>query len=217
MQFNFPYEMGILTFEEGRDRQPNEKRPWIDDMKIADQGWGYVSGQNYKEAPEIIRGLIDRVARGGGLLLNLSPKADGTIPEKQKETLKGIGDWLKINGDAIYGTRPWKIHAEGPVDKFFTSGNHPKWNFADNTDAGDIRFTIKNNNLYVMALGWPEDMRLHIKSINNREDIASRIKSVSLLGSTKDVEWSVEADGTHVILPEVVDDVAVALKFELDK
>ena len=217
MQFNFPYEMGVLTFEEGRDRPADEKRPWIDDMKIADQGWGYNTEQIYKEAPEIIRGLIDRVARGGGLLLNLSPKADGTIPEKQKETLKGIGDWLKINGEAIYGTRPWKIHAEGPVDKFFTTGKHPKWNFADNTDAGDVRFTVKENNLYVMALGWPEDMRLHIKSINSKENISSRIKSVGLLGWRKNKKRTVEEDGTHIVLPEVVNSVAVALKFELDK
>lgn len=215
MVFNFPYEMGMLTFEEGRDRNPKESRPWIDDMKISDVGWGYVEGQIYKSANEIVDGLIDRVSRGGGLLLNLSPKADGTIPEGQKLSLKHVGEWLEINGDAIYSTRPWKIHAEGPTDKFISGGNHPKWNFTDNCNDEDVRFTIKKNNLYVMALGWPEDMQLHVKSINTRDDISSKIKDVQLLGSTKKVMWSIDENGTHIVLPEVVNDIAVALKFVL--
>ncbi|MEX0988214.1 MAG: alpha-L-fucosidase [Bacteroidales bacterium] len=217
MEFNFPYELGILSFEEGRDRNANETRPWIDDMKIAHQGWGYNTDQIYKKAPEIVRGLIDRVSRGGGLLLNLSPKADGTIPEAQKEALRGVGKWLEVNGEAIFETRPWKIHAEGLEEKLRTPKPHPKWNFTDNIDARDIRFTVKDNNLYVMALSWPEDMHLHIKSIHSNDEIVDRIKNVQLLGSTKKVEWSVEEDGTHVVLPEVLNDVAVALKFTLSK
>ncbi|MDQ1297221.1 MAG: alpha-L-fucosidase [Bacteroidota bacterium] len=217
MKFNFPKEFGMLTFEEGRDRPLDESRPWIDDMKISDIGWCYVEGQNYKTANEIIDGLIDRVSRGGGLLLNLSPKADGTIPEKQKTILREVGDWLKINGEAIYETRPWKIFAEGPQDKFFTKGNHPKWTFMDNCNSGDVRFTTKNDVLYVFALGWPEDMHLNIKSINSRQKMVSgKIRRVTLIGSSKKVKWSVEEDGMHIVLPEKVNDIALVLKLETD-
>jgi len=215
MQFNFPKEFGMLTFEEGRDRLADEPGPWIDDMKISDRAWCYIEGQNYKTANEIVDGLVDRVSRGGGLLLNLSPKADGTIPEKQKTILREVGDWLKINGEAIFETRPWKIHAEGPQDKFLTQGNHPKWTFTDNCDSGDVRFTAKDNALYVIALGWPEDMQLLIRSIDSKNAISSgKIKSVNLLGSSEKVRWSVEKDGTHIVLPEKINDIALVLKFE---
>lgn len=215
MNYNFPKEFGVLTFEEGRDRSIDESRFWIDDMKISDKGWCYIEGQNYKTANEIIDGLIDRVSRGGGLLLNLSPKADGTIPEEQKIVLREVGDWLKVNGESIYETRPWKINAEGPQDKFITEGNHPKWIFNNNCDSGDMRFTKKGNSLYVIALGWPTDMQLHIRSVNSQNNILSDdIANVSLLGSKEKVEWSVEKDGTYIVLPEKLNDIALVLKFE---
>lgn len=216
-QFNFPKNFGMLTFEEGRDRLADESRPWIDDMKISDKAWCYIEGQNYKSANEIIDGLIDRVSRGGGLLLNLSPKADGTIPESQKTILREVGDWLKVNGEAVFESRPWKIHAEGPQDKFLTKDNHPKWTFTDNCNSGDVRFTLKGNVLFVIALGWPDDMHLQIRSINSQQNILTgAIKKVSLLGSSGRVEWSVEIDGTHIVLPEKLNDIALVLKFEID-
>jgi alpha-L-fucosidase len=216
LKFNFPVGLGMLTFEEGRDRQPDESLPWIDDMKISDVSWSYVEGQKYKTANEIVDGLIDRVARGGGLLLNLSPKADGTIPEEQQIVLREIGKWLEINGEAIFETRPWKIRTEGPDDKFFSGKVNEKWSFTDNCDAGDIRFTINNNSLYVMALGWPDDLKLFVKSIHGKmEEFPDHIRNVSLLGSNKKVEWSVGLEGTTFVLPEKVNDIAVVLKVEL--
>lgn len=217
LNYNFPKEFGVLTFEEGRDRSVNETRYWIDDMKISDKGWCYIEGQNYKSANEIIDGLIDRVSRGGGLLLNLSPMADGTIPEEQRAILSDVGNWLKVNGEAIYETRPWKINAEGPMDKFITAGKHPTWNFNNNCDSGDLRFTVKGNALYVLALGWPDDMILHIRSINSENNLISgSITNVSLVGSKKKVMWTVEKDGTHIVLPEKLNDIALVLKFETE-
>lgn len=202
MKFNFPENYGILTFEEGRDRGATVPRPWIDDMKISDIGWGYVEGQKYKGAGEILAGLVDRVARGGGLLLNLSPQSDGTIPEEQKNALAEVGTWLKVNGEAIYGTRPWTVHAEGDESKLRETGAHPKWKFT-NCDASDIRFTRPKNGgtVYAIPLAWPAGgAELTIKSVNART-FPGTIARVTLLGRDGDLKFARSAEGLRVTLP----------------
>jgi len=96
-------------------------------------------------------------------LLNVGPKADGTIPEPEREILLEIGRWLRINGEAIYGTRPWRVFGEGPAEV-------PKGQFTDTKlpafSSQDIRFTRKGDILYAIALGWPEDGHLTVKTLS---------------------------------------------------
>jgi alpha-L-fucosidase len=159
-------------------------------MKISDRSWGYIEGQQYKDPDVIIDGLVDRVSRGGGLVISLCPKADGTINEEQKMVLREIGDWLEVNGEAIYGTRTWKIHAEGNEEKLITSGVHPKWVF-DSCNHQDIRFTTRDENLYMIALGWPEGGSLTVQSLGNNTPVSSRgIRSIHMLGSEDDLSWN---------------------------
>jgi alpha-L-fucosidase len=143
--------------------------------------------------------------------------ADGTIPEPQKQVLLEVGDWLRQNGEAIYGTRPWKIHAEGPVDKVRSDRTrHRTWVFAD-CDAGDIRFTCKDNTLYAVALGWPEGDSLTVKTLGTGTRVSSGgIRNVALLGSDAATRWSRSAAGLTVELPaRRPNDKACALRIEV--
>jgi alpha-L-fucosidase len=214
--FNFPRDYGVLTFEEGRDRLAWVDRPWIDDMKISYRGWCYVEGQRYKTANEVIDGLIDRVARGGGLLFNFSPKADGSVPAEQKKTMLEMGRWLKSNGEAIYATRPWKIVGEGDETKLRAR----QWKFI-NCDGSDVRFTRSKNGdtLYAIVLGYPKNGMLRISTLGNQTRLAAGgIKSVTLIDGDKRVQWRRDGIGLFIEMPDGVekDDLAYAFRIEVD-
>jgi alpha-L-fucosidase len=213
-RFNFAPEYGILTFEEGRDRLARVERPWIDDMKISDKGWCYVEGQIYKSANEIIDGLVDRVARGGGLLLNFSPRADGTVPDEQKNAMLAVGRWLETNGEAIFATRPWKVVGEGDETKLHAK----QWKF-DACDASDIRFTRSKDArfLYAIVLAYPQAGRLSIRTLSEQTVIADAgISKISLLGHGRPLIWKRDGIVMEVELPEGIDkdQPAYVLKIE---
>ncbi len=215
MKFNFPRELGLLTFEQGRDRLPGIERPWIDDINIADRAWGYVEGQTYRSASYVITALVDSVSRGGGVFLSLAPRADGSLPEAQVSTLRGVGDWMQVNGEAVFGTRPWRIQAEGDTKKVWPDKLRTPWEFY-NCDASDIRFTHKGDSLYAIALGWPEGGRLDIAALGDRTYLGEGpIGSVRLLGVDKPLSWTRDQAGLHVALPaEKPHDHAYAFKIE---
>ena len=204
MHFNFGPDIGMLTYEQGRDRDARVNRPWTDDVPIG-RPWGYVEGMAYRDVDEIICGLIDRVSRNGGMLVSLSPKADGTLPEEQKRNLLEIGAWLDVNGEAIFGTRPWEVHAEGPTDKFLSPPNargHKMWVFKGG-DARDIRFTKKGENLYALFLGWPENGKVTINTLGTGTRIGkSSIEDVSLLGFEGRLAWHRDVHGLTIQVPE---------------
>lgn len=216
MKFNFPEGVGMKTFEEGRDREGIVHGSWVDDMKISHLSWGYVEGQTYKDPNVIIDGLIDRVSRGGGLVLSLCPKADGTINQEQKDVLAEIGDWLGVNGEAIYGTRMWKIQAEGDEEKLITKGIHPKWEF-DLCNADDVRFTKKGNALYAIVLGVPETEEIVIESLGTSTPISTKgMKEISLLGSDEKIKWERNNSSLIIQTPShIPSEYALAFKIEL--
>lgn len=202
LQFNFPREFGMWTFESGRDRPGIVSRPWADDMRIGTGSWGYVEGQEYVPAAVIIRGLIDRVSRGGGLLVSLSPKADGTIPAGQVETLEGIGDWLGVCGEAIFDTRPWKVPGEGDVGKLITTGRpHPHWTF-ENAGADDLRYTQskEGRGLYAFTLGRPDGEVLFPLLGKAAGLLDGPVASVHRLGAAAEADWT-QAENALVVRP----------------
>lgn len=131
--------------------------------------------------------------------------------------LLSMGKWPETNGEAIYGTRPWKIHAEGPQERLnIGRGRRSKWVF-DDCDARDIRFTRKGNALYAIALGWPETGQLTVKTLGDNTRVATGgIKKVSLLGSKRKLKWSRSDAGLSVKLPNLKqDEYAYTLKIEV--
>ena len=96
--------------------------------------------------------LIDIVSKSGNLLLNIGPRSDGTIPEEVQKVLREVGAWLSINGEAIYGTRPWKLYGEGPTKP--ATGSFHDTDITHYT-AEDFRYTTRGNSLYAIGLAWP--------------------------------------------------------------
>ncbi len=139
--------------------------PWQTDTAAARNSWCYTTENVYKSPESILRDLTDAVAKNGCMLLNVGPKADGTFSDEDVRILEGIGDWLRINGEAIYGSRPFMIQEEGPTEPATGA-------FSDTKDtpytSRDFRFTENNGNLYAIAMKGSEDGRYLVRCLGNR-------------------------------------------------
>ncbi len=194
----FPESAAVLDVERGQ-LDSIRALAWQTDTSISRKSWGYISNDEYKSAGDIIDDLVDIVSKNGNLLLNVGPRADGTIPEEAQTLLLEIGAWLDVNGEAIYGTRPWKLFGEGPTrvaaGGFKESERQP-------FTGDDIRFTAKDGALYAIALDWPPGGRLVIRSLAEGSPFGNlKIGGVSLLGSNAALKWSRSPEGLVVELP----------------
>jgi len=194
----FPDGVAVFDVERG---QLAGIRPifWQTDTSISKNSWGYVQNQNYKTAGDLVGDLVDIVSKNGALLLNVGPRPDGIIPEPEQRILLEIGQWLAVNGEAIYGTRPWKVCGEGPTEV-------REGSFSDTQRTAftgqDIRFTTKGNTLYAIALAWPGE-QLVIKSLGKSLSLWDQeVSSISLLGQEGQLEWSRDESGLAVKLPD---------------
>ena len=157
---------------------------YLSDDCVSFDSWSYVTGMRYHSTKSILHALIDRVSKNGNLLLSISPRADGTIPQGQKDILLGIGDWLRKYGETIYNTRAWTAYGEGPTKV----GGVPETPPVE-CIGSDIRFTRNkaNNILYAIVLGWPGD-QLNITTLKTGNFDLRNMKSVQLL-SEKSAEY----------------------------
>ncbi|GAC1663422.1 MAG: alpha-L-fucosidase [Candidatus Acidiferrum sp.] len=189
-------DSAVLDIERG---QLTDIRPqyWQTDTSISNKSWGYIENDSFKSPETIVHQLADIVSKNGNLLVNIGPRSDGTIPDEARRTLLDIGSWLKVNGEAIYGTRPWRTFGEGPT-KVVEGAFH-------DTDSKpytpqDFRFTTKGDAVYAIELGWPSAAAVLIDSfplgVGNQ-----KISSVSLLGSASKLQYEQKADGLHIKLP----------------
>jgi alpha-L-fucosidase len=213
-QEDLPIDFTVLDHEKSRMSEASE-HVWMTDDTISRGSWCYTDSLTIKPAADIIHALADTVSKNGIVLLNISPMADGTIPEDQRQTLLGIGQWLKANGQAIYATRPWITYGEGPTKE-------PKGGFSDarkfmnlKYSAADVRYTRSKDGqtVYAILLGSPEPgTTTTLASFSN--DMA--VESVSLLASDEVVGWSRIEEGLRIAAPKSkIPSAAIVYKIQM--
>lgn len=206
---SFPVGTTVFDIERG---QLNRIRDafWQNDTSVSKNSWGYVDAHEYKPVKWLIQDIVDIVSKNGALLLNIGPRADGSIPEHEREMLLEIGKWLKVNGEAIYDTRPWNVFGEGPTDV-------PEGSFTDTKrrefTAADIRFTQKGKSIYATLMAWPTGNAV-ISSMGGDSGFAGDdIADVQLLATRASCDFLQTASGLEVMLPDdVPGDHAFVLK-----
>lgn len=189
---------GVYDIERGT-AQAIEHRFFQNDTSASRVGWAHLAVNEFKTAADVIGELIDVVSKNGALLLNVGPKPDGTFEAAETALLEGVGDWLAVNGEAIYGTRPWVVFGEGPT--------RPKaGSFADTeptpwTDE-DIRFTSRDGHIvYASHFRWPTREAV-VRSLGGDLRLTDQpVLAVELLGSGP-LAWALERDGLHVELAD---------------
>ena len=194
----FPPHSVVLDIERGKQLGVRSEL-WQTDTSVSWYDWSYIHNDSFKTVDELVHELVDIVSKNGVLLLDIGPRADGSIPPEPQALLRGVGAWLKVNGDAIYGTRPcWTLgFGEGPHN----SGGGTESDRATEYNAHDFRFTQKGDVIYAIAMDWPVvDDHFLIKSLSSKS-VDGTITKVKLLGSRTPLDWKLTEQGLWIHRP----------------
>jgi len=192
---------GVLDFERGRANKQTEF-PWLTDTSIGP--WFHQPSYKYYTPNQLIDILIDIISKNGCMLLNVGPRADGSIPEDAKDILSEMGDWLKINGEAVFETRPWTVFGEGPTRMEKSGGFSESKTFGYSSQ--DIRFTRSKDgkSLYAFVLDWPEGDEFTLSSFNLENGVSpAAIAGIQLLGSSEQIVYKQSPGNLQIRLPDV--------------
>ena len=205
---------GIVEVERGGFAEA-KPYPWQTDTAVARNSWCYTDSLDYKSSSEIICTLLDVVSKNGNLLLNIGPKADGTIPDGDRRILEDLAAWMKVNGEAVNGAKVWSRSSEGPSQ----AAQGP---FSDQTQtvytSQDYRFTAGRGAVYAACLKCPEDGMFCIRSLAKNEDpdkggFHGLIEKVEILGYRGALSWEAKTDGLFVNAGMLTEGTGVDLRF----
>ena len=210
----------VLDYERGGPPDITENY-WLTDDAISSSSWCYTDGIGYYSKQQILHSFIDRISKNGNMLLNISPKSDGTIPQEQKDVLLAMGAWLKKYGEAVYATRAWERYGEGPTKMGAAYGVMMAPTAGT---AKDIRFTRSKDStaLYAVFLGWDKGQKvINLTSLSSDRIDLKNLKSVELIngeaGKYLPLMVKQNSEGLLVSLPEqTFEELAYVLKLSFD-
>lgn len=213
-------ECAVLDYERGGPEDITDNY-WLTDDAVSSSSWCYTEGLGYYSAKQILHAFLDRISKNGNMLLNISPKADGTIPQEQKDILLAIGTWLKKYGEAIYATRAWETYGEGPTKM---GSGHGVMGAPRAGTAQDVRYTRSKDSttLYAILLGWEKNQaEIILKSLSSDRINLKNLKSVELIngksGEYLSLKYRQKKEGLSVKLPECTfEEMAYVIKLRFD-
>jgi alpha-L-fucosidase len=202
--------LGDYEVAEQNLKRPDDSKPWEACMTMS-RHWGYFRHETGYKSPEVlVRDLILVVSEGGNLLLDIGPSPEGEFPPQSVERLQVIGEWMKVNSDAVYGTQPWIVERETPQTALPTetaAKTHPVVSAAVGKDAihdttsqstaPELRFTQKDCSLYLFAVSW-HDAVVTSRSLSSRQ---FKIESVEMLGSSAPLVWQQDDADMTIHMP----------------
>lgn len=207
-----------VSVEDLENSRKDELHPvtWQTEQTISYDSWSYTKDFKIKTATHLVHEMIDVVSKNGVFLLNISPKANGIIPDDQREVLLGIGEWLNKYGEAIYGTRPWYTFGEGPT-KLPKGGLELRADF-DKVEytSKDYRFTTKGNSVYIIVLGEPQPgTAIKINAFaKSKLPGKKHIRKVSMLGTSEPVNWLHTDEGLQLSVPNAEYNISAVYKVD---
>ena len=217
-QNDFPKSVGVLDIEQGGKKDLSDS-VWLTDFTLSVKSWCYVEGQEYKPADLVVRNMIDVWSKNGIVLLNVSPRADGIIPDEQQAVLREIGRWMKKHAEAVYETRPFDFYGFGTAKA--EDGHFGGQSATVEYTARDGRFLKSKDGkfIYLFMLGRPEaGSEIEIRGLAQHDFFPARgIKRITVVGTDTEAEWRMGLRNFFLTVPDAeMDEIATVFKFELN-
>jgi alpha-L-fucosidase len=190
---------GVFCSEAGV-RESSIDHKWCEDRPVSRGNWSYnrlERLEDYLTERDLIHLMVETVALGGNLHVDISPCADGTIPMLQQERLVQMGEWLKVNGEAIYGTRRWTVPTEGPMVDSVNPRLDKNWIWTETTRRPMVHYTSKGDDVYAICLAWPGS------KLKLDHPVATQRTQVTMLGYSPAVSWKSADTGLVIDVPPI--------------
>lgn len=218
-QTDMPDTVGVLDIEQGGKKDLSES-VWLTDVTLSTRSWCYIEGQKYKPAELVVRNMIDVWSKNGVVLLNISPRADGVIPNEQRDILKRIGQWMSKHAEAVYETRAYSTNGFGSAKA--ADGSHGGQSATVEYTASDGRFMISKDGktLYLFMLGEPRvGSEIEIGELAKHCYFPEGgIKRITVIGTDAEVSWRHGERNFYLQVPSVeMDEIATVFRIELNE